>query len=127
MPVRTSGDLPGKALHRQPIPTYCRVGNMIFSSAISGIDRETGEASEDAETQIGMAFANMKAAVEQAGGTTENIAKLTVYMADRNQRDLINKFWLETFPDENSRPVRHAIGGPLGGGFMVQLEFVAVV
>jgi hypothetical protein len=38
----------------------------------------------------------------------------------------VNKYWLAMFPDEHDRPVRHVIGGPLAGEFIVQIEFVAV-
>lgn len=127
MARRRSANPPGKPLHRQPIPTVVRIDNMIFSGAISGMDRTTGETPKDLDTEIANAFANVKASIEQVGGTMDDIAKLTVFMTDRNQRDIVNKHWLKAFPDENDRPVRHTIGGPLGGDFRIQLEFVAVV
>jgi 2-iminobutanoate/2-iminopropanoate deaminase len=116
----------GKSLHKQPIPTVARVGNMIFSSAISGMDIVTGEVPKDPEKQIENAFANAKASVEAVGGTVGDIGKMTVFLADRNMRDVLNKYWLAMFPDEHGRPVRHVIGGPLAGDFIVQIEFVAV-
>jgi len=81
----------------------------------------------DPETQIANAFANVKASLEAVGGTTGDIGKMTVFLADRNMRDLVNKPWLAMFPNEHDRPVRHTIGGPLGGNFIIQIEFVAVV
>lgn len=127
MPHRIAAHPKGKSLHKQPIPTVTRVGNMIFSSAISGMDLATGDVPVDPEKQIANAFANVKASLEAVGGTTGDIGKMTVFLADRNMRDLVNKPWLAMFPNEHDRPVRHTIGGPLGGGFIIQIEFVAVV
>ncbi len=117
----------GKSLHKQPIPTVTRVGNMIFSSALSGTDLATGELPKDAEKQIEHAFANVKASVEEVGGTLGDIGKMTVWLAERDMREIVNKYWLAMFPDEHNRPVRHTIAGPLQGGFIIQIEFVAVV
>ncbi len=127
MTHRVAGHPKGKSLHKQPIPTVARVGNIIFSSAISGMDLNTGDWPKDAEQQIANAFANVKASVEEVGGTVGDIGKMTVFLADRNMRDIVNKYWLAMFPDEHNRPVRHTIGGPLGGDFVIQIEFIAVV
>jgi len=116
----------GKPMHKQPFPTVTRVGNMIFSSALSGTDLATGELPKDAEKQIEHAFANVKACVEEVGGTVGDIGKMVVYLADRNMREVVNKYWVAMFPDEHDRPVRHTIGGDLPGGFIIQIEFIAV-
>ena len=116
----------GKAMHKQPFPTVTRVGNVIFSSALSGTDLSTGELPKDAEKQIEHAFANVKACVEEVGGTVGDIGKMVVYLADRNMREVVNKYWVAMFPDEHDRPVRHTIGGELPGGFIIQIEFIAV-
>ena len=125
--TRISSDPAGKTLHRQPVPSATRIGNMIFSSAISGMDRETGEFPEDAEHQIINCFDNMRAVIEAAGGTLEDIGKVVVLIRDRKQRDILNVHWLKAFPDEHSRPVRHAAGAPGAAEMAIQMEFIAVV
>jgi len=127
MKHRVAAHPKGKSLHKQPIPTVTRVGNIIFSSAIGGMNLATGEVPSDPDKQIANAFANVKASVEEVGGTVGDIGKMTVFLADRNMRDVVNKYWLAMFPDEHDRPVRHTIGGPLAGEFIIQIEFVAVV
>jgi 2-iminobutanoate/2-iminopropanoate deaminase len=127
MAKRFSTHPPGKPMHRQPIPSVVRIGNMIFSAAIPGIDRTTGEVPADPEAQIALAFENMKATVEAAGGTVADIAKVDVALKDRSMRDIVNKYWLAMFPDENDRPVRHAVGAPGAADFVIQLEFIAVL
>ncbi|HEX3974467.1 MAG TPA: RidA family protein [Stellaceae bacterium] len=116
----------GKPMHKQPFPTVTRVGNVIFSSALSGTNLDTGELPKEAEKQIEHAFANVKACVEEVGGTVGDIGKMVVYLADRNMREVVNKYWVAMFPDEHDRPVRHTIGGELPGGFIIQIEFIAV-
>lgn len=114
--------------HGAPIPMGARVGNMIFSSGIMGTDPSNGKVPEDLESQCVFAFANMKAMVENAGGTIENIGTIKVYMKDRSRREAVNRPWLEMFPDEDDRPARHAIEyDAFPPGILVQLEIVAVV
>ena len=114
--------------HGAPIPMGARVGNMIFSSGIIGVDPSTGKVPEDLDSQCVFAFANMKTMLENAGATTKNVGTIKVYMKDRSQRDAANRPWLEMFPDENDRPARHAIEyDAFPPGVLVQLEIVAVV
>ena len=95
--------------HVAPIPMGAVVGNMLFSSAIGGIDPATGQTPPTLEEQCVLAFANMKALVQNAGGTLDDIASVKVYMKDRSRRDAVNRPWLEMFPDAEARPARHAI------------------
>ena len=90
------------------------------------MDLQTGEFSDDAETQIANAFKNMRLSLEAAGASLEDVGKVTVLLRDRAQREIVNRYWLEAFPDENSRPVRHAFGAPAAAEMAIQLEFFAV-
>ena len=56
-----------------------------------------------------------------------DIVHVRILMKDRGQREAINKPWLEMFPDEHSRPARHALETNLGGQFIFQAEIVAVL
>ena len=114
--------------HGAPIPMGAVVGNMLFSSGITGIDPATGNVPESLERQCELAFANMKTLVENAGGAVEDIGSVKVYLKDRSQREAVNRPWLAMFPDEHSRPARHAIEyDAFPPGVMVQLEIVAVL
>lgn len=100
---------------------------MIYSSALSGMDRRTQKIPDDPEAQIGNVFANMKTIVEAAGGTVGDIAKVDVFLKDRDMRPMVNREWTAMFPDEHDRPVRHTTPGDLPLNMIVQVEFVAVV
>ena len=114
--------------HGAPIPMGALVGNVLFSSGIMGTDPATGKVPEDLESQCELAFANMKALVENAGGAVEDIGSIKVWMKDRGQREAVNRPWLKMFPDENNRPARHAIEyDAFPPGVQVQLEIIAVL
>src|SRR5438093_1575624 len=121
MAARQSINLEGQA-HGAPIPNGCKIGNMVFSSAIGGRDPVSGKVPDDPEEQAQVLFKNIRAFMQAAGGSPDNIAHVTVLMKDDGQREAINKPWLEMFPDENSRPARHALQAPIrGAGLLFQI------
>ena len=82
MAKRQSVNFPGFA-HQNPIPNASRIGNMMMSSVISGVIPGTrnlpanlaGAGSATCSTSIGRA-------VEAAGGTPDNILKITFWMKE---------------------------------------------
>ena len=113
--------------HSAPIPMAVLVGNVLMTSGIMGADPATGELAEDAADQARFAFANMKRVLASAGGTVDDIVKITVFVKDLAYRELVNRPWLEIFPDENDRPARHTIKAELPGTMLVQIEVFAVL
>ncbi len=124
--ARRSIDIPGVA-HTAPIPMGCRVGNMVFSSGIMGGDPATGEIPDDPQRQAELAFQNLRTFLEVAGAKPEHVGHITVYVKDNKYREVVNKPWLEMFPDEHSRPGRHAVESNLARNMLIQLEVIAVV
>ena len=98
----------GEFKHANPIPNACRIGNLLMSGVILGRDA-AGKMPEKIEDQCANMFGHMKAIVEAGGGTTDDIIKMTVWLQDRTQRAPVNTEWLKMFPDEHSRPARHAL------------------
>jgi 2-iminobutanoate/2-iminopropanoate deaminase len=113
--------------HKNPIPNACRIGNLLISGVILGVDPASGEVPERIEAQCENMFAHMKSIVEAAGGTTDDIIKMTVYLKERSQRQPVNVECLKIFPDEKSRPARHAQQANLEGKSLVQCDFMAVI
>ena len=73
-------------------------------------------------------FANIRRTVEAAGGTTEDILKLDVWVKEPTTRKVVNQHWLKMFPDQHSRPARHtAVDAGLSGAALVQCSFLAVL
>lgn len=126
MAKRTVIEMPGLA-HGVPIPNGAKIGNMVFSSAISGKDTATGKVPADADEQAEVLFRNIQKFMELAGGTPENIAHMTVFLKDEKDRESINKAWIKMFPDEHNRPARHALKADIRGGLLFQIELIAVL
>ncbi len=123
---RKSIHIPGFA-HRNPIPAASRVGNVVISSVINGVDPATGRPGETLAKQCEFMFLHMQALVTAAGGSMDDIVKVTIWMNDRSQRDVLNQAWTTVFPDDASRPARHTQPAQLDGGLLIQCDFMAVL
>ena len=110
-----------------PIPSASRIGGIVASGIINGVDTATGKVAATLEDQCRHMFAHMKRIVEASGGSTDDILKVTVWMKDRGQRDALNQEWVKMFPDPATRPARHAMRADLEGGILVQCDFMAVI
>jgi enamine deaminase RidA (YjgF/YER057c/UK114 family) len=97
-----------------------------MSGLIVGVEPGTRRLPDDLDQQLTNLFSYVKDIVEAAGGTTDHIIKMNVWLKDHNNRDLLNKHWLQMFPDENARPARHTL--PLEGDSraLVHCDIVAV-
>jgi 2-iminobutanoate/2-iminopropanoate deaminase len=110
-----------------PIPVASVVGNLLVSGGINPVDPETGAIPQGADEQVAMAFANVRRVLTAAGGSVEDIVKCTVFARDKAIRPVIDKHWVEMFPDEASRPARHTLHADLQGHTQLQLEIMAVL
>lgn len=113
--------------HGAPIPQACVVGNLLVSGGISPVDPETGATPDGTDEQVAMAFANVRRVLTAAGGTTGDVVKCTVFVQDKAIRPVVDKYWVEMFPDEASRPARHMLSADLRAGTQLQLEIMAVL
>ena len=127
MSSRNSVEVEGLGHGQNPIPFGSRVGPLVCSGGIMGADPATGKTPEDGAEQVRRVFENLRAFMAAAGGTTDDIAKVEVLLADNSLRANVNEEWLKVFPDEHSRPARHTTAGPLQGSMKIQLEVIAWV
>lgn len=127
MSKRRSIDVEGLH-HTHPIPMASRIGPFVVTGSIAGKDPRTGKIPPGIEEQCALMFANVRRVIEAAGGTPDDILKLTVWLKDKSDRSHVNKEWLAMFPDAASRPARHTFGSDeLGPEVLVQCEFMAVL
>ena len=92
--------------HRSPIPAASRVGPLISSSVIVGLDPETGSLPSTIDEQAENIFSHVGAILDATGMGWANILEMTFAMTDLENREVIGPLWLEHFPDEESRPAR---------------------
>ncbi len=120
-------EFPGMYQHSNPAPGCIMIGNMVFSGAISGFDIETQSDPDGLDEQITNAFDNMRRTIEAAGGTTDNIARVMIYLHDMGHRDIVNREWVKMFPDAANRPVRKVLAADIPKRLHIQLEMTAVL
>ena len=114
--------------HENPIPNACRIGNIVMSSVIGGSNPGTRELPAALEAQVANVFGYIKHDVEAAGGTVDDIIKVTFWVKDPvKQRAALNDEWVKMFPDPGSRPARHTQHLPADARALVQADFIAVL
>jgi enamine deaminase RidA (YjgF/YER057c/UK114 family) len=124
--ARRSIEVPGLR-HRAPIPQACVVGNLLVSGGISPVDPDTGAVPDDTDGQVAVAFANVRRVLAAAGGAADDVVKCTVFVQDKAIRPVVDRYWVEMFPDEASRPARHMLHAELQAGTQLQVEIMAVL
>lgn len=126
-PSRRSINVPGLSHGAIPIPAASRIGNVLATGGIRGVDPQTGVLPADLSEQIRLMFANLRTVVEAGGACVGDIIKVTVFANDPGIRETLNKHWVSMFPEEDSRPARHLQNVPLGGGMLVQCDALVVI
>ena len=127
MAKRQSIMFPGFS-HQNPIPNASRIGNIVMSSVIGGSNPGTRELPATLEQQVANVFAYIRHDIEAAGGTADDIIKITFWVKDpAKQRAALNDEWVKMFPDPNARPARHTQPLPADSRAQVQADFIAVL
>ena len=80
-----------------PYSQAVKAGNYIFVSGQLPINAETGEMPSDIKEQTKQSIENIKAILEEAGATLENVVKSTVYLADMSYFVPMNEVYGEYF------------------------------
>ena len=100
--------------HKSPIPNASRIGNIIVSGLIRGVDpaprRFRRRSSSNAPS-----CSPTCAHVEAGGARVEDIIKVTFWMKEL-QRKPVNDEWVKMFPDPASRPARQIMEVPMEPG-----------
>lgn len=114
--------------HENPIPNASRVGNIVMSSVIGGANPGTRTLPATLEEQVANVFAHIRHDVQAAGGSVDDIIKITFWVKDPvNQRAALNAEWVRMFPDPEARPARHTLQLPADSRALVQADFTAVL
>lgn len=110
-----------------PIPSGFRFDDLIVGLRINGADSQTGELGSDIHSQLRTAYSNLRAFVESAGGTLDNVGQVSFFLKDIDHRDLINEPWVKMFPDSGDRPTYKFMPADLAENELVRLEMFAVL
>ncbi|HZK78352.1 MAG TPA: Rid family detoxifying hydrolase [Gemmatimonadaceae bacterium] len=100
-------------------------GNILAISGQVGIDPATGAAPAGVVAQARQALANLDAILRAAGASREDVIKTTCLLTDINDFPVFNDEY-RTFFGEH-RPARSTFGVQLFGGYVVEVEALAVI
>ena len=96
----------------QPIGPYSQavlVGNTLYTSGQIALHPETGELVMDSiEVETTQVMKNLKAVLEAANMTFENVIKASIFISDMNSFGAINAVYAQYF-DEATAPARETV------------------
>ena len=108
------------------IGTYsqaARVGHTVYLSGQIGLDPATMLMVEGIDAQIERVFENLRAVVEEAGGSLDEIVKVNVYLTDLGNFGKVNEAMAKFFAEPY--PARAAVGvAALPRGALVEVDGV---
>ena len=109
-----------------PYSQAIRTGNTVYLSGQIGLDPSTGNLRDGIEAQARQVFANLKAVTEAAGGSLDDVVKLSVLLADLGDFAKVNEIMAECFrPPYPARATYQVAGLPRGA--LIEVEGVVVV
>lgn len=112
----------------QPIPAASRVGPLVATGGVYGLDVTTGKIPDDVAEQARLMFQNLDEIMRAAGGAMTDIARMTVYVKVQEARAAVNAEWIKAFPDPTHRPARHTLQNDnLPANMLVQCDAIAWV
>lgn len=84
-------------------------GNTLYTSGQIAIDPKTNElVTDDLEKETHLVMQNLKAVLEAAEMTFENVIKTSIFISDMNSFQQINKVYA-TYFDEETAPARETV------------------
>ena len=104
-------------------------GEMIFVAGQIPLDPKTGAivGSEDVAEQTQQVMANLKAILEAAGATSQDVVKTTVFLTDLENFAAMNQVYSQYFDNETA-PARACVEvSRLPKDVLVEIECIAVL
>ena len=98
----------------------------IFVSGTTGIHPSTGQLSDSFEEQARQAFRNINTILGEMGSGLDKIVKTTVFMVTGNDFAILNRVYLEVFP-ENAPARSTPQVMPFPAGILISIECIALV
>ena len=109
-----------------PYSQAIRVGDMVFLSGQIGLDPATGSLREGTDAQARQVFTNLQAVATAAGGTLDDMVKVTLLLADMGDFARVNDIMAGFFtPPYPARATYQVAGLPRGA--RVEVEGVLVL
>jgi 2-iminobutanoate/2-iminopropanoate deaminase len=115
----------------EPISHYTdavRVGDLVFVSGVVPVDAEGRlVGGDDVVAQTRHVFENMRAVLAAAGGSFRDVAKVTIFLTDIDDRPLINPVRQEVFGESRPASTLVEVSRLAVPGAKIEIEAVARV
>jgi enamine deaminase RidA (YjgF/YER057c/UK114 family) len=102
-----------------PAPVGVRLGGTLIAPWLSGAGLDTVSASS-------AALGTMDAFLKRAGVTRGEVARVTAFLTDVNERPNLNVAWEKWFPEMVDRPPHKYVKAPLDQGSAGAIQLIAV-
>jgi 2-iminobutanoate/2-iminopropanoate deaminase len=83
-----------------PYSQAIRAGDFVFTSGQIGLEPESGKMAEGVEAQTKQVLANLKAVLDAAGASFEQIVKTTIFLVDMADFQTVNTLYATEFAAE---------------------------
>ena len=108
-----------------PYSQAIEVNGMVYTSGVIPVVPSTGEIPEGAAAQADQAIGNLAALLKEAGTSTENVVKTTVFIKNMEDFGTINEVYAKYF---TSKPARSCFAvKDLPKGALCEIEVIAAV
>jgi len=110
-----------------PYSQAIKVGDFIFTSGQIPLNPKTGElVTDDIKAAARQCLENIKAILEAAGSSLENVVKTTAFLKDLNDFASVNEVYSEYFKE--NMPARSAVQiARLPKDALIEIEAIAIV
>ncbi len=109
-----------------PYSQAVRAGSLLFTSGQLPINPVTGELSGDIKAQTRQVLENIKAIIEAAGGSLDDIIKATVFITDLSGFAAMNEVYAKYFTTKPPARSTVEVSG-LAKKALVEIEAVAMI
>jgi 2-iminobutanoate/2-iminopropanoate deaminase len=111
---------------KAPVSQATRFGNLVFTTGQVPKDPVTGEMIEGTmRAMVARTLENIKAILEAAGTSMENVLRVTCYLRDLRDAPVWNEVYHEYFREPY--PARATIQAGLGGEIPIEVDAIACI
>jgi len=108
-------------------PAVIASGKLVFVSGQVGSDPVTKQTPPDVESQTRICIERLKAILEQAGASLEDVVRANVYLTDMADFAKMNGVYRTFFPSEPPTRVTVGVSALAAPEFLVEIDVVAVI
>jgi|SRR6185369_3290755 len=116
-----------------PRPRYTQAiettgGKLLFIAGQTASDKEGNVVGKgDIKAQTQQVFANIKAVLEEAGATLDNLVMTTTYIVDRKYREGYNEVRMQQYKGQTPTSTLVIVSGLANPDYLIEINGIAVI